>query len=239
MEKLEEHYQTLFHRLDLLCDETSDSHPIVQYTGDSVKYILANGLSYFDGFDGRVRVGSGVCTYFDSGKDIEDKHFPVLKRILLELRKGPFLEFWADIPHPDLFSIQDWSLRIHDDMDTRAMFMSNRPLHADGTKVTPRLTLRVKDGRYVLDDVLDKVQELVRDHDELHRKTIPPGSDVLYRNQSMKVTRGDTKDSRKMDFLTSYTLKSPAGAVYKGVSAFNIKGIIRWGPSYSKRKVVI
>jgi len=102
MKELEEHYQTLFYRLNLLCDEAGDSHPIIQHKGDSVKHILANGLYYFVGFDGRVRVGSGVCTYFDGGENVEDKHFPILKRILLELRRGPSLEFWADIPHSDL-----------------------------------------------------------------------------------------------------------------------------------------
>jgi len=244
MKELKEQYRRMLARIDLLSSTTRTNAFVLEHKGyDSVRveHELSNGIFYTVHLDhlNLVRVGNTQVSFELEERLIKDEHMPILKNILLNLRKfSTSLDFWEKIPTQDQITISGWKFIDNERHKHAKFFIPDKILLADGTKITEDLRLYTRDDAYWVYSESKKQSKEIIHLAEIHRRLIPCGSIVLHRNQCMKVCSRVTQDFGRHFFRTFYNLKTPAGEILKGVAA--IDGVIHWETtSFSKKRIVI
>jgi len=182
-----------------------------------------------------VIVTNDVVTLRAGEHDIDERHFKVIRKILLELdsENTLSLEFLKDLPRNEQLILSRWDINFCSGEAYNRAFLVNQDLFSIGDDLFEEIYIKdIQEAEYVLGSYQD--QDAAFDHVSkawAHSAFIKEGSLVLCQCGVARVLERSTKTmmpySRKI-LTTKYKLKSVVTG--KTFESKSISGIIRWGP---------
>ena len=188
-----------------------------------------------------VIVTHDVVTLRAEENDIDERHFKVIRKVLLELESEntPLLGFWKDLPRDEQLILSRWEIGFHSGEVFNQAFLVNQDLFSIGEDLFEEIYIKdIQETEYILGSYQD--QDATFDHVSkawAHAAFIKEGSLVLCQGRVARVLERSTKTmkpygrpySREI-FNSKYKLKSVVtGKIFESRTE-GISGIIRWGP---------